>query len=250
MWNAGVSQLRLTSTSSELQCVLKLCAVQYGNGLVLFADLDASAKFQPCLWPFLHFPLPLIYSQLRSTVTIESLHSNHLTLARTVILSRSLAHVSPTPACPNAPVSSTQHAYSSPRSRPPGTPHQESHTPEHVSFKVPSTLAPSTTHLVEVEHQIQLAHVPKERIQHLDEEVYRLQVRQFVVVCIDARAEEQPCVPSIHDLGHIAELDEVGLVLLVARRDQAVDLGVSDGHVRSGRGRGGDNGVERDRWRV
>jgi hypothetical protein len=84
MWNAGVSHLRLTSTSSELQCVLKLCAVQYVKGLVLFAAL-------PCLWPFLHFSLPLNHSQLRSTVTIESLHSNHLVLAITVMLPRSLA---------------------------------------------------------------------------------------------------------------------------------------------------------------
>ena len=79
--------------------------------------------------------------------------------------------------------------------------------------------------------------------------MYRFQVRQFVIVRIDACAEEQPCVPPVHDLGHVAELDEVGLVLLVARRDQAVDLGVSDGHVRSRRGRrGGSNGLGRDRW--
>jgi hypothetical protein len=94
MWNAGVSQLRLTTTSSELQCVLKLCAVLYGNGLVLllFADLCAFALFKPC-----HIfgnsstpPCPLSHAQLRSTVTIESLHSNHLMLAITVILPRSL----------------------------------------------------------------------------------------------------------------------------------------------------------------
>jgi hypothetical protein len=52
MSNAGVSQLRLT-TSSELQCVLKLCAVLYGNGLVLlpFADLYDFALFKPCHIP-------------------------------------------------------------------------------------------------------------------------------------------------------------------------------------------------------
>lgn len=141
MWNAGVSQLRLTSTSSELQRVLKLCAVQYGNRLVLFADLCAFVEFQPCLWPFLHFSLPLIHFQLRSTVTIDSLHSNHLALAISVMPPRSLAHLSPTRACPSAPASSAQHAYSSPRSRPPGTPHRESHTPVHVSFPFPSSLA-------------------------------------------------------------------------------------------------------------
>lgn len=78
-------------------------------------------------------------------------------------------------------------------------------------------------HLVKIEHQVQLAHVPKERIQHLDEEVYRLQVRELVVVGVDTGAEEQPCVAPVDDLV-VAELDEVGLVLLVARRDEAVDL--------------------------
>jgi hypothetical protein len=213
--------------------------------ILLCSSLAISLAIPPLV------PCPLSHAQLRSTVTIESLHSNHLVLAITVMPPRSPAHVCPTPACPDAPASSTRHAYSSPRSRPPKTPHQESHTPAHVSLTLPSTPAPATTYLVKVEHQIQLAHVPEERIQHLDEEVYRLQVRQFVVVCIDARAEEQPCVSPIHDLGHVAEFDEVGLVLLVARRDQAVDLGVLDRHVGSRRRRcGGGNRVGRDRWRV
>ena len=86
-------------------------------------------------------------------------------------------------------------------------------------------------------------------VQHLHEEMYGLQVRQLVIVGVHANAEKQAGVAAVDDLEG-TELDEVGLVLLVARRDQAVDLGVSDGHVRSGRGRGGDNGVERDRWRV
>ena len=80
------------------------------------------------------------------------------------------------------------------------------------------------THLVEIEHQIQLAHVPKERIQHLDEEVYGLEVRELVIVGVDAGAEEQPRVPPVDDLARLPELDEVGLVLLVARRNQAVHL--------------------------
>ncbi len=50
-----------------------------------------------------------------------------------------------------------------------------------------------------------------------------LQVRQLVIVRVDARAEEEACVPPVHDLV-IAELDEVALVLLVAGRDEAVDL--------------------------
>jgi hypothetical protein len=53
--------------------------------------------------------------------------------------------------------------------------------------------------------------------------VNSLQVRQLVIVRVDARAEEETCVPPVHDLV-IAELDEVALVLLVAGRDEAVDL--------------------------
>ena len=56
--------------------------------------------------------------------------------------------------------------------------------------------------------------------------MYRLQIRQLVIICIDARAEEQACVPPVHDLGHVAELDKVGLVLLVARGYEAVHLAV------------------------
>ena len=80
------------------------------------------------------------------------------------------------------------------------------------------------THLVEVENQIQFAHVAEERIEHLHEEMYRLQICQFIVIGIHACAEEQPSVSPVHYLGHISELDEVGLVLLVARRNEAVDL--------------------------
>ncbi len=80
-----------------------------------------------------------------------------------------------------------------------------------------------TTHLVKIKNQIQLAHVPEETVQHLDEEMDRLEVRQFVVVGVDAHAEEQPRVPPIDDLV-VAELDEVRLVFLIARRDEAVDL--------------------------
>lgn len=77
--------------------------------------------------------------------------------------------------------------------------------------------------LVEVEDEVELAHVAEEGVEHLDEEVDRLQVRQLVVVGVDARAEEEPRVPPVDDLV-VAELDKVGLVLLVARRDEAVHL--------------------------
>lgn len=98
--------------------------------------------------------------------------------------------------------------------------------------------------LVEVEHEVQLAHVPEELVQHFDEEMDRLEIRQLVVVGVDAHAEEQARVSSVHDLGGrqvlsdeglavvrrrrgaggAAEFDKVGLVLLIARGNESMDL--------------------------
>ena len=50
-----------------------------------------------------------------------------------------------------------------------------------------------------------------------------LKISQLVVVRIDAGAEKQARIAPIHDF-HAAELDEVRLVLLIARRDQPVDF--------------------------
>lgn len=50
-----------------------------------------------------------------------------------------------------------------------------------------------------------------------------LEVGELVVVGVDAGAEEEPRVPPVDDLV-VAEFDEVALVLLVARRYEAVDL--------------------------
>jgi hypothetical protein len=80
------------------------------------------------------------------------------------------------------------------------------------------------TYLVEIEDQVQLAHIAEERIQHLNKKVYGFEVRKLVVVCVDACAEEEAGVAAVYDLGHVAELDEVGLVFLVARGYEAVDL--------------------------
>ena len=69
-------------------CIEALCSL-YGNRLVLllFADLGAFALFQLC-----HVsghsstsPCPLSHARLRSTVTIESLHSNDLVLTMVVM---------------------------------------------------------------------------------------------------------------------------------------------------------------------
>ena len=80
------------------------------------------------------------------------------------------------------------------------------------------------SHLIKIKHQIQLTNIPKELIQYFDEEMYRLQIRQLVVVGVYARAEKQAGVPPVDDLTAAPELDEVGLVLLISRRDEPVDL--------------------------
>jgi hypothetical protein len=96
------------------------------------------------------------------------------------------------------------------------------------------------THLVKIKDQIQLAHIPKELVQHLDKEVDGLQVGELVVVGVDTHAEEEARVPAIDDFrgrqvlagngggarggGRGPELHEVGLVFLVTGRYQAMDL--------------------------
>lgn len=69
-------------------------------------------------------------------------------------------------------------------------------------------------------------------IQYLDEEMYGLQIRQLVIVGVDADAEEKPRVAPVDNL-QVPELNEVGLMLLISRGDQAVDLG---GNVRGNSG--------------
>jgi hypothetical protein len=128
------------------------------------------------------------------------------------------------PACPSVPASSKQPVYSFPQSRQQGKPHLESHRPVVVISRSSPSAVSITAYLVKVEHQIQLTHVPEERIQYLHKEVYRLKVCELVVVCINACAEEETSVSAINNLGHVAKFDKVGLVLLIAGRDEAVDL--------------------------
>lgn len=77
--------------------------------------------------------------------------------------------------------------------------------------------------LVEVEDEVELADIAEEGVEDLDEEVDGLEVGQLVVVGVDAGAEEEAGVAAVDDLV-VAELDEVGLVLLVAGGYEAVDL--------------------------
>jgi hypothetical protein len=75
--------------------------------------------------------------------------------------------------------------------------------------------------LVKVEDEVELADVAEEGVEDLDEEVDGLEEGELVVVCVDAGAEEEAGVAAVDDLV-VAELDKVGLVLLVARGDEAV----------------------------
>lgn len=77
--------------------------------------------------------------------------------------------------------------------------------------------------LVKVEDEVELRDVAEEGVEDLDEEVDGLEVGELVVVCVDADAEEEAGVAAVDDLV-VAELDKVGLVFLVAGRDEAVDL--------------------------
>ena len=81
----------------------------------------------------------------------------------------------------------------------------------------------SITHLIEIEYQIQFTNIPEKAVEDLDKEVYGLQVGQLVIIRIYTRAEEQTRVPPVYDLV-VAELDEVGLIFLIAGGYEAVDL--------------------------
>ena len=54
--------------------------------------------------------------------------------------------------------------------------------------------------LVEVEDEVELAHVAKELVEELDEEVDRLEVEQLVVGHVDAQREEEARVPPVDEL--------------------------------------------------
>ena len=60
----------------------------------------------------------------------------------------------------------------------------------HYAFSDPQKAQPISTYLVEIKHQVQLANVTKERIEHFHEEMYSLQICQLVVIRVDAGAEE------------------------------------------------------------
>lgn len=59
---------------------------------------------------------------------------------------------------------------------------------------------PAAGYLVEVEDQVQLAHVAEVVVQDLHKQVHAFQVGQLVVGGVHTQAEEQARVPSVDDL--------------------------------------------------
>lgn len=92
-------------------------------------------------------------------------------------------------------------------------------------------LVEDSVHFVKVEDQIEFADVAEEGVENLDKEVDGLEIGQFIVVGVDARAEEETCVATVDDLV-VAELDEIGLVFLVTRRYKPVHL-IATAHFKS-----------------
>jgi hypothetical protein len=80
-------------------------------------------------------------------------------------------------------------------------------------------IQPGTTHLVEVENQVQLAHVAEELIQHLNEEMNRLEICELVVRRVDARTEEKTRISPVYNFRTSPELNKVRLVFLISRGD-------------------------------
>jgi hypothetical protein len=51
-----------------------------------------------------------------------------------------------------------------------------------------------------------------------------LQIGKFIVICIDTGAKEKSGISTIDNLRSVAKLNKIRLMLLVSRRNQAMDL--------------------------
>ena len=80
---------------------------------------------------------------------------------------------------------------------------------------------------MKVKDEIKLADIAKVLIQHHDEEVNSLKVRELIVSSVDAKGEEESRIPPVDDFVR-TKLDKIR-ELVVARGDQAVHL--QRGHV-------------------
>lgn len=81
----------------------------------------------------------------------------------------------------------------------------------------------NSIHFVKVEHEVQLTYIVKEGVKDLDKQMDGFQICEFVVVGVHAYTKEETSVTSIHYLV-IPKLYEVGLVFLVTRSNQSVNL--------------------------
>ena len=92
-----------------------------------------------------------------------------------------------------------------------------------------------TTHLIEIEHQVQLADIVEEgvcflyepptqpsisteRTKNFDKQVYGLQVRKFVVIRINTHAEKEASIATIYNLV-IPELGQTNVVKKTTRTE-------------------------------
>jgi hypothetical protein len=89
-----------------------------------------------------------------------------------------------------------------------------------LQFPCYNILIQDGVHFMEVKHQVQLAHIAKEPIQHLYKQVDAFQVGQLIIRHVHAKAEEETRIPTIDDLVG-AKLNKVG-ELGVTRRHQAM----------------------------
>lgn len=53
---------------------------------------------------------------------------------------------------------------------------------------------------MEVENEVELAHIAEEMVQDLHEQVDGLQVDQLIVIEVDTEGEEESCVSAVDDL--------------------------------------------------
>lgn len=71
------------------------------------------------------------------------------------------------------------------------------------------------TNLPEVEDQVQFANIAEESVENFNKEVYSLKVSEFVIVRVNASAEEEAGVAPVYD-AVVAKFDEVGLMFLIS----------------------------------
>jgi len=70
-------------------------------------------------------------------------------------------------------------------------------------------LVDDSINFVEVEHQIQLAHIVKVFVQHFHEIMNRLEITQVVIINVHTDAEIEASIAAVHNL-KVAKLEKSG----------------------------------------